>query len=172
MATADFALSELDNLIASNTPKNSSPESVYYHNLALQVLHNLQYQQRWTNLQIHTASPITQKPLVRPIVSGLPPRRLYIHPDEQIDMLKAGQVTVTAQPEPEWVLPTHLREGWSLKRFAEIFDAIGIVPPAEDVKSKQNQWRTTKRVLLATLQDDSTVVYYIVHDGIVKPRQN
>ena len=29
-----------------------------------------------------------------------------------------------------------------------------------------------KRVLLATLHDDSTVVYYIMHDGIVKPRQN
>jgi len=26
--------------------------------------------------------------------------------------------------------------------------------------------------LLATLTDDSTVVYYIMHDGIVKPRQN
>jgi len=27
-------------------------------------------------------------------------------------------------------------------------------------------------VLLATLHDDSTVVYYVMHDGIVKPRQN
>lgn len=37
-----------------------------------------------------------------------------------------------------------------------------------------NEWRekSPKRVLLATLDDDSTVVYYIVHDGIVKPRQN
>lgn len=36
------------------------------------------------------------------------------------------------------------------------------------------KWRISqpKRVLLATLDDDSTVVYYIVHDGIVKPRQN
>ena len=29
-----------------------------------------------------------------------------------------------------------------------------------------------KRMLLATVDDDSTVVYYVVHDGIVKPRQN
>lgn len=29
-----------------------------------------------------------------------------------------------------------------------------------------------KRILLATLHDDSTIVYYIMHDGIVKPRQN
>lgn len=32
--------------------------------------------------------------------------------------------------------------------------------------------RRQKRLLLATLHDDSTVVYYIMHDGIVKPRQN
>jgi tRNA-splicing endonuclease subunit Sen15 len=38
--------------------------------------------------------------------------------------------------------------------------------------NEENEWRTTKRLLLATLDDDSTVVYYIVHDGIVKPRQN
>jgi tRNA-splicing endonuclease subunit Sen15 len=37
---------------------------------------------------------------------------------------------------------------------------------------EENEWRKTKRLLLATLDDDSTVVYYIVHDGIVKPRQN
>ena len=37
-----------------------------------------------------------------------------------------------------------------------------------------NKWRTTqpKRLLLAILDDDSTIVYYIVHDGLVKPRQN
>ncbi len=78
--------------------------------------------------------------------------------------------------EREWVLPTHLREKWSLRRFAEVFDAIEEEPPEDDrgqmweeVKGKR---RGGKRVLLATLGDDSTVVYYIVHDGIVKPRQN
>jgi tRNA-splicing endonuclease subunit Sen15, fungi type len=37
-----------------------------------------------------------------------------------------------------------------------------------------NKWRITqpKRVVMAILDDDSTVVYYIVHDGVVKPRQN
>ncbi len=78
--------------------------------------------------------------------------------------------------EREWVLPTHLQEKWSLRRFAEVFDAIEEEPPEDDggqmweeVRGKR---RGGKRVLLATLGDDSTVVYYIVHDGIVKPRQN
>ena len=42
----------------------------------------------------------------------------------------------------------------------------------ENGHTAQNPWRTTKRVLLATVDNDSTVVYYIIHDGIVKPRQN
>jgi len=100
--------------------------------------------------------------------------------------------------EREWVLPSQLRERWSLRRFGEVFDAIGLVPDvresdegegeegeeqeedgddanADGTSAEQDQpnpWRTTKRLVLATVDDDSTIVYYIVHDGIVKPRQN
>lgn len=106
-------------------------------------------------------------------------------------MLKAGVEEADVEVEREWVVPTHLREKWSLRRFAEVFDAVGEVPEARagvDVgaegqrkgaegKSDGGEGATKKRrggkrVLLATLNDDSTVVYYIVHDGIVKPRQN
>ena len=75
----------------------------------------------------------------------------------------------------EWVLPTHLKEKWSLRRFAEVFDAVGERPPSGeegDEGEGLEKRRGGKRVLLATVSDDSTVVYYIVHDGIVKPRQN
>lgn len=115
-------------------------------------------------------------------------------------------------PEREWVLPTQVREKWSLRRFGEVFEGIEVVPPepadsepvvsgekTQEEKAKddadddtgatdsrrsetetegatsqpaRNKWRTLKRVVLATLDDDSTIVYYIVHDGIVKPRQN
>ena len=78
--------------------------------------------------------------------------------------------------EREWVLPTHLQGKWSLRRFAEVFDAIEEEPPEDDGgqmwEEVNGKRRGGKRVLLATLGDDSTVVYYIVHDGIVKPRQN
>lgn len=93
------------------------------------------------------------------------------------------------KPQREWVLPSHLAEKWSLRRFGEVFDEIGRVPGREggedlfeddgegnkDAESDAwSDWREKlpKRLLLATLDDDSTVVYYIVHDGIVKPRQN
>jgi tRNA-splicing endonuclease subunit Sen15 len=52
-----------------------------------------------------------------------------------------------------------------------------VVPPEAEIAAKQsdlptNPWRTTKRVVLAIADADSTVVYYILHDGVVKPRQN
>jgi tRNA-splicing endonuclease subunit Sen15 len=194
--------SALTNFFLSEGSFSTHPS--HLRHLALQIQHNLQYQHRWANLRIHTHSLLSLKPLARPIISGLPPRRLYVHPDEQIEMLTAqaarnkmqeedsGQghdqteddTELTFEPEEEWVLPTHLREEWSLQQFAEIFDNIGITPPVENRSSdgktseqkespaQTNKWRTTKRMVLATLQDDSTVVYYIVHDGIVKPRQN
>lgn len=184
----------------------------YLRNLALQVLHNLRYQHRWTQLKLHTNSPTEPYGrLQRPLLSGLPPRRMYIHPDEQIEHLKtqaeakknqrngastpgsndtsAGNTVDgdgTLSPVLEWVLPTNIREEWSLSKMAATFDAISIVPPQSpadddsieakglhaDVSSPPEKWRQTKRVLLATVDGDSTVVYYIVHDGIVKPRQN
>lgn len=158
----------------------------HLHHLAATVLYNLQHQHDWSSLAIHTHSSITGQPLPRPLVSGLPPRRIYIHPNEQVEILKAEHeagVHVVHHAEQEWVLPTHLSEKWSLKSFAEIFDAIDVIPPVDraDVEDSNNQnqvgkqWRgkqRQKRLLLATLHDDSTVVYYIMHDGIVKPRQN
>ena len=119
----------------------------------------------------------------------------------QAQKKKGGVGLGEVESEREWVLPSHIREKWSLRRFGEVFDVIGVVPPGysgredrregegevgggaqegtEDEQDEEdededeiNPWRKTKRVVLATLDDDSTVVYYIVHNGIVKPRQN
>lgn len=119
--------------------------------------------------------------LPRPMISGVAPRHVYIHPDEQVEMLKQGIEDKDVPVEREWVLPTHVREKWSLRKFAEVFDAIGEVPPTKHETEERNggedraSWRRLsrqKRVLMAVVNDDSTIVYYIVHDGIVKPRQN
>lgn len=163
---------------------HSATHSIYHHALASQVLYNLQYQHDWTSLRIHTHSPSDSARLLpRPLLSGLPPQRVYVHPDEQVEMLTRGIREQDVAVEREWVLPTHLREKWSLRRFAEVFDAVGKVPPdVEDtdggteivgeVNGGVGSRRGGKRALLATVADDSTVVYYVVHDGIVKPRQN
>lgn len=191
--------SPLQSLIVESAPPrtvSSGPEDPGLHAVAKQIQHNLQYQHAWTDLRLHTHSPITNDLLPRPLISGLPSQRLYVHPDEQIELLKqadrarkankqAGDeapqgLEVKTEPEREWVLPTRLSEKWTLRRLAEVFNGITVVPPgaagedtAEDkVDKAANPWRTTKRVLLASADTDSTVVYYIVHDGVVKPRQN
>lgn len=159
------------------------------------------------------------------MISGLPPRRLYVHPDEQIELLKearrrnkdkgkaatataavaappppetgasqppkkgiktlreeaekldpASRLDIQADPEREWVLPTRLSEPWSIEKTAQVMDVINLVPAASEAEDHAEavttKWRTEKRVLMAIVDNDSTVVYYIVHDGIVKPRQN
>ncbi|KAF2817012.1 uncharacterized protein BDZ99DRAFT_7202 [Mytilinidion resinicola] len=183
---------------------SSNPTSDPLQTLALQIQHNLTHQHAWTATRLHTHSTITNAPLPRPLLSGLPPLRLYTHPDEQVQLLKEAEarrkagrtkqaekhtdaqeekdeaepegLDVHAEPEREWVLPMRLSERWSLKRLAEVFDAIELTPPPgtehEAGEEKESKWRTAKRVVLATVDSDSTVVYYIVHDGVVKPRQN
>ena len=178
--------SPLQSLIQEPYQGASTTHLPSLHSLALQIQHNLQYMHSWSELRVHTHSPLTNTPLPRPLLSGLPPLRLYTHPDEQIELLKqadrertaknAGDATlvVKADPEPEWILPTRLSEKWTLRRLAEVFDAITMVPPepSNEKDRPANPWRTTKRVVLATVDNDSTVVYYIVHDGVVKPRPN
>lgn len=147
------------------------------------VLNNLEHQHDWTQVQTHG-----QPNLSRPLIYGLPPKRLYVHPDEQIAIIKAEKDTkdrILQTPELEWVLPLHLAEKWSPAQFAAVFDALDAVPPggstlsgsdpADVEDSALERWRGPqrgKRILLATVQDDSTVTYYFIFDGLVKPRQN
>jgi tRNA-splicing endonuclease subunit Sen15 len=145
--------------------------------LAALVMSNLEQQHSWTSLSVHYSTN------GRPVVSGLPPARAYIHPDEQAEILKAEHDSgrpIEQSPEQEWVLPTHWAEKWSLAKFAAVFDTLdpaptisnGLVEQETSVGYKWHGKNRQKRLLLATLHDDSTVVYYIMHDGIVKPRQN
>jgi tRNA-splicing endonuclease subunit Sen15, fungi type len=158
----------------------SSPDHIAA--LTKVVLNNLEYQHDWTGVQTHTKGN-----LPRPLIYGLPPKRLYVHPDEQIDIIKAEKERgepIPQEPEVEWVLPLHLSEKWSPAQFAAVFDAIEALPPGAadqetlDEDGKNAQWKLWrgpkrgKRVLLATVQDDSTVTYYWIFDGLVKPRQN
>ena len=199
--------SALQSFVRNHRQPAYSHHQSHLHHLALQIAHNLRFQHHWDDVRIHYEPPSSSdgRPLPRPILSGLPPQRLYVHPDEQIELLQMQKNEgKTGMPdllrEREWVLPSHLREKWSLRRFGEVFDAISNAPSPEDGEPlfngdsgdfagrddadaeptadedvvSINKWRTSqpKRLLLATLDDDSTIVYYIVHDGIVKPRQN
>lgn len=151
--------------------------------LAKVVRNNLENQQDWKHVTSHS-----EPSQPRPLLSGLPPRRMYVHPDEQIDIIKAekalGATVPHQEPDYEWVLPIHISEKPTLRAFSAVFDALDALPPATrlaeaeaggeaapDWRKWRGAWRG-KRVLLAIVHDDSTVVYYMTHDGIVKPRQN
>lgn len=86
-------------------------------------------------------------------------------------MLKRGIAESDVEVKREWVLPTHLREKWTLKGFAGVFDGLG-EGELEESGALDGNGRGVKRILLAVVDYDSTIVYYIMHDGIVKPRQN
>jgi tRNA-splicing endonuclease subunit Sen15 len=80
-------------------------------------------------------------------------------------MIKNNTIsTAEDTAELEWVLPTNLNENITLEFLATIFDSM---ERAETLRPGRS-----KRLMLAVVHDDSTVVYYFVHDGIVKPRQN
>jgi tRNA-splicing endonuclease subunit Sen15 len=126
-------------------------------NVTQTVLCNLEDQHDWVSLEVHHTSG------QRPLIKGRPPRCLYIHPDDQIAALNHEHATgerLYQAPEPEWVLPVHITEHWTLGRIAQVFDSVSHTGPR------------AKRIVLGTVQTDSTVVYYFFHEGLVKPRQN
>ncbi|KAK9475042.1 tRNA-splicing endonuclease subunit Sen15 [Dipodascopsis tothii] len=107
------------------------------------------------NLDLHhlwTALAVREVPLAggrtATLVRGTPPEKLY---------------RTDAAAGAEWVLPAVKEASWTVAQWAEVFAALdaaagGDAPP--------------QRVLMAMLSTDSTVVYYFVHRGLIKPRKN
>ncbi|KAL4927959.1 uncharacterized protein BDV17DRAFT_103418 [Aspergillus undulatus] len=195
------APSALTTLISSTaTTPTSDPSAATTH----QILHNLQHQHLWTSLQIHklpTKTPIS-------LISGIPPHRVYTHPDEQLYMVERGLREEDVELDRMFVIPTVQGQSWSLEKMAGVFDALP--EPGEEEEAAQRQQsedavgdeanedkekaaklaeyyeyrvkarRTgewgAKRLLLAMIDKgmggEGTVVYYVVQEGTVKPRQN
>ncbi|KAI5793266.1 tRNA-splicing endonuclease subunit Sen15, partial [Geopyxis carbonaria] len=124
------------------------------------VYANLVHQSDWKSVTIHTHGA---HPLPRPMLCGVPA--------EPVMPGAAG-----AEEQREWVLPVGLGEKWSLRKGAEVFDALpegfwGVEEGGGQAGEKKGRLRG-KRIVMAIVGGDSTVVYYIMHEGIVKPRQN
>jgi tRNA-splicing endonuclease subunit Sen15, fungi type len=171
--------------------------------LPLELLHNLQYQHSWRDLQLHfidtrSATPsLLDLDLTNPslraqpsrshtedkiyLISGLPPRHAYLHPDFQNQLIRHKIPEKSATIQREWVLPTSLGTKWTLKRLCQVFDALS---PRQVLKADNDagdveveEWKDAKRVLMGMLSTngmggDGTAVYYIMQEGEVKPRQN
>ncbi|KAI5792404.1 tRNA-splicing endonuclease subunit Sen15 [Peziza echinospora] len=161
--------------------------------LANIVLKNLQHQADWSETILHTSPAFP-----RPLISGVPPEAIYVDPDTAGKANETEKDDGTADADQkidrEWVLPVGLREKWTVRQWAEIFDSIPAEPPVSEAVDganaveveervqldqldgvpvlQSNTGKRKKRLVMAIVSGDSTVVYYIVHDGIVKPRQN
>ncbi|KAK6531282.1 hypothetical protein TWF281_008097 [Arthrobotrys megalospora] len=134
-------------------------------NLRSVVLSNLQYQHYWTNIKLlDTRADLDEKAetdsLPRPMIYGRPPEQLY-NPEPA----STNESSSSEKPpaDMEYVLPVHLTEKLTLRAWASVFDTLP-TPSGGDASKK--------RIVVAVVSGDSTVVYYIMHDGIVKPRQN
>ncbi|PYI06346.1 hypothetical protein BO78DRAFT_117645 [Aspergillus sclerotiicarbonarius CBS 121057] len=187
------ALTTLLSTTAPSTPLSAS---------TIQILHNLQHQHLWTSLRVHDLhlpSPNPNPDSTTPndplyLISGIPPHHVYTHPDEQLFMLERGLRDEDVELDRMFVLPTVEGQSWSLRKMAGVFDSL---PGGDDETSREvegekadklreyyeyrEKARVTrewggKRMLLAMVDrqmgGDGTVVYYVVHDGAVKPRQN
>ena len=115
-------------------------------------------------------------------------------------MLEHGIRAEDTRVEREWVIPTAQGQKWSLRRLAEVFGALperreelqqderegegeGDGRKGEvraelleyERRTRKEPWGG-KRVVLSmvnrTIGGDGTVVYYVVLEGAVKPRQN
>ncbi|KAL2822534.1 tRNA-splicing endonuclease subunit Sen15 [Aspergillus granulosus] len=168
-----------------------------------QVLHNLQHQHLWTSLRVHDLKlsfPVS-------LISGIPPHRVYTHPDEQLYMVEHSLREEDVELDRMFVLPTVQGQSWSLGNMAAVFDALPN-PGDEEADAEAHaadddavtdganadkaakladyyQYRAKalqtgewggKRLLLAMIDKgmggEGTVVYYVVQEGAVKPRQN
>ncbi|KMP08179.1 hypothetical protein CISG_01960 [Coccidioides immitis RMSCC 3703] len=181
--------SALTSLISSNsTTQPSSPVFA----LSLQILHNLEHQHIWKSLQLHEPHSLSPQQHI-PLISGYPPQTIYTHPDEQAYLLEHDIRSEAVPVEREWVIPCAQGQSWSLRKFAGVFDSLpnrsDDIPehkvnegnPADDkfsefIRRKREEPWGGKRALLAMVNrgagGDGTVVYYVMLEGDVKPRQN
>jgi hypothetical protein len=185
--------SAISNLISQNQAKTESTA------LPLEVVHKLQHQHGWRELRLHaitqdrnaselvdleSANFSLQTPRSHHqerihLISGLPPRHSYLHPDFQNQLIRQSISEKSVVIQREWVLPVSLGEKWTLKKFCHVFDAL---PPRFKLEPQpgsqlNTEWVDSKRVLMGMLSTngmggDGTIVYYIMQEGDVKPRQN
>jgi tRNA-splicing endonuclease subunit Sen15, fungi type len=190
--TAPPTPSALSTLISTKTSQISSSAPALAKVLALptEILHNLQYQHTWADLRLHqitsggkladipSDTPSKSQEPISIVLSGQPPRHVYVHPDLQSLLIEHSLSASTAiAPQREYVIPLSIsQKDVGIETLAGIFDAL----PARAriaVAKEKDTWQDPKRVLLAMkapdgLGGDGTVAYYVCQEGEQKPRQN
>lgn len=119
----------------------------YNVELAKQVELNLVHYNLWSEVQIHEIYNSGDN--LAYVLSGIPPDKL----DESDE-----------NGQRQWVKPYvgDLLKFLNIQEINLWFTEI----------AKISNGARPKKITIALVNDDSTVVYYFIHDGVVKPRQN
>lgn len=116
--------------------------------LADQVKTNLVHHNLWNNVESHEILNYNDNNMT--ILRGKPPAKL-----EASD----------ADNSTEWVIPKLMGSKNDMK-ITEIDNWFVQISQLSDPRIRP------QRITIGLVNDDATVVYYFIHDGIVKPRQN
>ncbi len=120
---------------------------------ALRVKHNLTYHHLWSNLSmVDLEDQIT-------VILGTPP-------------VKTSPSDSSTQSSPEWVLPIHANGVWSVSKTDNVFRKITKYLKESGQSMKTLKELRPQKIIMAMINDDGTIVYYIVKDGVAKPRKN
>lgn len=106
------------------------------------AVYNLVHQQFWSD--VHALDVPGHQ-----VCWGRPPKPLRL--DDPLPLAR------------EYVLVSYLNEKWTVERWASAFAAI---------KAALNLDEEPKRLVMAMVADDSTVIYYIIYNGLVAPQRN
>ncbi|KAL3461516.1 hypothetical protein BJX64DRAFT_158244 [Aspergillus heterothallicus] len=128
-----------------------------------QVLHNLHHQHLWTSLKVHDLElsfPIS-------LISGIPPHRVYTHPDEQLYMVEHGLREEDVELDRMFVLPTVQGQSWSLERMSAVFDAV----PTPGDEEADSEVQTTDDSVVDGTDSDKAAKLAQYYDYRVKARR-
>lgn len=113
------------------------------NSLTKQVKTNLEYYNLWTKVQVIDLPQIGTQ-----VLNGIPPDKLHSE-----DLESQVEWVVPHDIDPTTAIPLDTINCW--------FEGIELVTHSRP-----------KRITIGLINDDSTIVFYFIHDGIVKPRQN
>jgi tRNA-splicing endonuclease subunit Sen15 len=126
-----------------------------------QVKENLLFYNLWTEVsEIHISNlslleGIPKEPLLTDETEEPSKREDNLYIDSSEDQV------VRKSNKKEVVLPYRLDENLTPKQLKSIFDEL-----------EQVQGQRQRRIIIGIVNDDSTVVYYFIHDGVYKPKKN
>lgn len=133
-------------IIFTFAPAKYSSTYIDQMSLAEQVQKNLLYQHLWNGVCTFDLTLKNGESVT--LCRGTPPEKL--HPDD------SGAL------EEEYILPVETEAKWTISQWNDVFEQL----------TNLNDGEFVRRVVMAMVTLDSTIVFYFVNNGLTKPRKN